>query len=106
MSQLHHILYINSQKNFIGFASDIVNLSANIVTFDKTGDTLDIENTLTGRSADAAYSQSVSGRGTVGAPEWSADAQSLTAIVKTLPPDSTTPAKALNSHPLKTSVTS
>ena len=44
---------------------------------------LTIENTLTGRSADAAYSQSVSGRGTVGAPEWSADAQSLTASIQT-----------------------
>ena len=39
---------INSEKNFIGFASDIVNFSANIVTFDKTEDTLDIENTLAG----------------------------------------------------------
>jgi len=39
---------INSEKNFIGYASDIVAVSANIVTFDKTADTLDIENTLTG----------------------------------------------------------
>ena len=30
---------INSEKNFIGFASDLVNFSANIVTFDKTSDT-------------------------------------------------------------------
>lgn len=41
---------INSEKNFIGFASDLVNFSANIVTFDKTSDTLDIENSLAGSS--------------------------------------------------------
>ena len=41
---------INSEKNFIGFATDLVNFSANIVTFDKTSDTLDIENSLTGTS--------------------------------------------------------
>jgi len=41
---------INSEKNFIGFATDLVNFSANIVTFDKTSDTLDIENSLAGTS--------------------------------------------------------
>ena len=40
----------NSEKNFIGFAPDLVNFSANIVTFDKTSDTLDIENSLAGSS--------------------------------------------------------
>ena len=39
---------VTSEKNFVGFASDLVAVSANIVTFDKTSDTLDIENVLTG----------------------------------------------------------
>ncbi|MEK9954207.1 MAG: phage tail protein, partial [Pelagibacteraceae bacterium] len=39
---------INSEKNFVGFAPDLVAISANIVAFDKAADTLDIENVLTG----------------------------------------------------------
>ena len=38
----------NSLRNFIAFADDTVEVSANITTFDKTSDTLDIENVLTG----------------------------------------------------------
>ena len=39
---------VNSLRNFIAFADDTVEVSANIVTFDKTEDTVDIENVLTG----------------------------------------------------------
>ena len=36
---------INSEKNFVGFATDLVAVSSQVVTFDKTVNTLDIENT-------------------------------------------------------------
>ncbi len=38
----------NSLRNFIAFADDTVEVSANIVTFDKSSDTIDIKNVLTG----------------------------------------------------------
>ena len=41
----------NSLRNFIAFADDTVEVSANIVTFDKTVDTIDIENVTTGETA-------------------------------------------------------
>lgn len=39
---------INSQKNFIAFATDISTISSNIVSFDLSNDTIDIENAVTG----------------------------------------------------------
>jgi len=41
----------NSLRNFIAFADDTVEASANIVTYDKTSDTIDIENITTGSTA-------------------------------------------------------
>ena len=41
----------NSLKNFIAFADDTVEASANIVAFDKTVNTIDIENITTGSTA-------------------------------------------------------
>ena len=38
------------RKTLLGLPPDLVNFSANIVTFDKTSDTLDIENSLAGSS--------------------------------------------------------
>jgi len=37
---------VNSLRNFVAYAPDTVAVAANIVTFDKTADTIDIENTL------------------------------------------------------------
>jgi len=41
----------NSLRNFIAFADDTVEASANIITYDKTADTIDIENITTGSTA-------------------------------------------------------
>jgi hypothetical protein len=39
---------VNSSRDFVAYANDLVAVSANIVTYNKSGDTIDIENTLTG----------------------------------------------------------
>ena len=41
---------VNSERNFVAFATDLVAVSANITTFDKTSDTIDVLNELTGSS--------------------------------------------------------
>ena len=41
---------VNSERNFVAFAPDLVAVSANITTFDKTSDTIDVLNELTGSS--------------------------------------------------------
>ena len=39
---------VNSSRDFVAYANDLVAVSANIITYNKSEDTIDIENTLTG----------------------------------------------------------